>query len=274
MRTLYRPEDETVAFAIKAMLEANSIYPAMLSFHDTAYDGIYQGQHGWGVIKVDESDYKLAASLLADWETGTPDFEELREGSQEKEPERSAQQNRVPVHNLLLPSLLVFSILLNVLLCVLYVSSRKQGQQRRDGEQFDANGSLISRVEWGGNKNNPFKYTYYLRNGKISSISFDANDDGRTDKLIKYIPDGKEIYVNKDADGVYETCNIAFDSGSHVEYKDHDQNEVFESCVVTLSNGRGYKMTLSNSNGFVLMMTSPSGQPVSLDLLKQIACEL
>jgi len=71
MKTLYKPEDEEEAIAVKALLEANSIYPSMQSFHDTAYDGIYQGQHGWGVIKVDEADYEIAIASKAAKSIGT-----------------------------------------------------------------------------------------------------------------------------------------------------------------------------------------------------------
>ena len=60
MITLYKPEDEAEAIAITALLEANSIHSSMQSFHDTAYDGVFQGQHGWGVIKVNEVDFDAA----------------------------------------------------------------------------------------------------------------------------------------------------------------------------------------------------------------------
>ena len=77
MKTLCKPENETEAIAITSLLEAHSIHSSIQSFHDAAYDGLFQAQLGWGIIKVNDSDYETAIELLTHWKSGTPDSEEI-----------------------------------------------------------------------------------------------------------------------------------------------------------------------------------------------------
>jgi hypothetical protein len=44
----------------------------VVSFHDTAYDGLYQSQYGWGVIKVNEEDKSVAQKIINDWKMAAP----------------------------------------------------------------------------------------------------------------------------------------------------------------------------------------------------------
>ena len=56
MIKLITPENEAEANVIKSILEENGIYAEIKSFHDTAYDGLFQSQYGWGLIRVSEAD--------------------------------------------------------------------------------------------------------------------------------------------------------------------------------------------------------------------------
>jgi len=44
-----QPENQAEANVIKSVLEDHGIYAEIKSFHDTAYDGLFQSQYGWGV---------------------------------------------------------------------------------------------------------------------------------------------------------------------------------------------------------------------------------
>jgi hypothetical protein len=46
--------NEVEAGIMKAALEGRGIPHAIRTFHDSAYDGLYQMQRGWGVIEADE----------------------------------------------------------------------------------------------------------------------------------------------------------------------------------------------------------------------------
>jgi hypothetical protein len=47
-----KPENEAEANVIKSVLAEHGIYAEIKSFHDTAYDGLFQAQYGWGLIRV------------------------------------------------------------------------------------------------------------------------------------------------------------------------------------------------------------------------------
>ena len=46
--------DEAEASFMDALLESEGIPHMMRSFHDSAYDGMYQAQWGWGQIEAPE----------------------------------------------------------------------------------------------------------------------------------------------------------------------------------------------------------------------------
>lgn len=76
MKTLCKPENDAEAIAIRNLLADNGIQCVVQSFHDTAYDGLYQAQYGWGVIKVNEEDLAAARDLVEQWKENAPDLDE------------------------------------------------------------------------------------------------------------------------------------------------------------------------------------------------------
>jgi hypothetical protein len=72
MITVYKPENEAEANAIKMVLAENNIYSKVISFHDTAYDGLYQSQYGWGVIQVHEEHSSAAREIIDGWKNSAP----------------------------------------------------------------------------------------------------------------------------------------------------------------------------------------------------------
>lgn len=47
--------DVIQATKIKEILDNNGIPHIIRSYQDTAYDGLFQHQHGWGTIEADET---------------------------------------------------------------------------------------------------------------------------------------------------------------------------------------------------------------------------
>ena len=72
MINVYKPENEAEANAIKMILKEKNIYAKVVSFHDTAYDGLYQSQYGWGVIKVDEEHVSESRKIITEWKKSAP----------------------------------------------------------------------------------------------------------------------------------------------------------------------------------------------------------
>ena len=42
------------AYRIKDILDSEGIPHIIRTYHDTAYDGLFQGQYGWGALEADE----------------------------------------------------------------------------------------------------------------------------------------------------------------------------------------------------------------------------
>jgi hypothetical protein len=70
--TLLKPENEVEANVIQAVLAEQGIYAEIQSFHDTAYDGLFQSQYGWGVIRVPEPDLVKAQKIIQEWKNASP----------------------------------------------------------------------------------------------------------------------------------------------------------------------------------------------------------
>jgi hypothetical protein len=51
---------------IKEILENHDIPHIIRSFHDSAYDGLFQHQLGWGVLEADEKEEARILELLRD----------------------------------------------------------------------------------------------------------------------------------------------------------------------------------------------------------------
>ena len=73
MKDLIKPENEADANVIKSILEEHGIYAEIRSFHDTAYDGLFQSQFGWGLIRVPEKDFQEAQRIVQEWKDAAPE---------------------------------------------------------------------------------------------------------------------------------------------------------------------------------------------------------
>ncbi|HNR69499.1 MAG TPA: hypothetical protein PKN04_15455 [bacterium] len=58
--------DEVQANLLKAMLEERQIPFRLHSYHDFAYDGIFQNQKGWGHVEAPKKYRQLILDLLQD----------------------------------------------------------------------------------------------------------------------------------------------------------------------------------------------------------------
>ena len=57
---------EIEAIRIKEILDSNEIPYIIRSYHDSAYDGLFQHQYGWGVLEADEKNEARILDLLKD----------------------------------------------------------------------------------------------------------------------------------------------------------------------------------------------------------------
>ncbi|MBU0673919.1 MAG: DUF2007 domain-containing protein [Proteobacteria bacterium] len=77
MKKLLIPENEAEALALKKLLEDHGIPGMLHSYRDSAYDGIFQNQYGWGALMVPEDDLQRAAAIVNEWRAAAPRGDEL-----------------------------------------------------------------------------------------------------------------------------------------------------------------------------------------------------
>ena len=73
MKTLLKPENQAEANVIQSVLKDHGIVAEIKSFHDTAYDGLFQSQYGWGLILVSEEDFAEAERIVEEWRNSSPE---------------------------------------------------------------------------------------------------------------------------------------------------------------------------------------------------------
>ena len=73
MKNLLQPENDAEALVLKELLARHGIKAEIRSFHDTAYDGLFQSQYGWGVIRVPEADLARAQKIIDEWRAAAPE---------------------------------------------------------------------------------------------------------------------------------------------------------------------------------------------------------
>ena len=59
-------DNEIEAGLLESILKERDIPHLMRSYHDTAYDGLYQTQKGWGVVSAPESYREEIKEILSD----------------------------------------------------------------------------------------------------------------------------------------------------------------------------------------------------------------
>ena len=59
-------EDEIEASLIESILEERDIPHKIISFHDTAFNGLFQAQKGWGKITAPSSYHHEIREILSD----------------------------------------------------------------------------------------------------------------------------------------------------------------------------------------------------------------
>ena len=59
-------DNEIEAGLLESILKERDIPHLMRSYHDTAYDGLYQTQKGWGVVNAPESYREEIKEILSD----------------------------------------------------------------------------------------------------------------------------------------------------------------------------------------------------------------
>ena len=66
-------ENEIEAQLLDSVLTERDIPHRMRSYHDTAYDGLFQTQKGWGVVSAPSAFHQEILEILSDLRETVPD---------------------------------------------------------------------------------------------------------------------------------------------------------------------------------------------------------
>jgi hypothetical protein len=66
-------ENDVEAGLLKAILTERDIPHRLRSYYDTAFDGLFQTQKGWGYVSAPESFHEEITEILADLRKGVPE---------------------------------------------------------------------------------------------------------------------------------------------------------------------------------------------------------
>jgi hypothetical protein len=72
-------ENEIEARLLEAILLEREIPHLLRSYHDTAYNGLFQAQKGWGIISAPNEFHGRIDEILADIRQGADEYEEPAE---------------------------------------------------------------------------------------------------------------------------------------------------------------------------------------------------
>jgi hypothetical protein len=63
-------ENEVEAQVLSSMLDAEGIDYAIRTYHDSAYDGLFQMRNGWGIVEADLEDRDAILEILQNLRAG------------------------------------------------------------------------------------------------------------------------------------------------------------------------------------------------------------
>ena len=145
---IYKLSNIAEAETLKALLEENGIDCMVHSFYDFAYDGLWQSQKGWGVLKVLAKDTAKAEDLIdaflkAKDQPGNPASDEMM------------QETPIPADKPVLPRIIYtssFIVLMGIgvfMLITLFLAYRASGRKLADeGYDYYLNGEYDKAIEY------------------------------------------------------------------------------------------------------------------------------
>lgn len=247
---VFTPANEAEANAIRILLEDHGIEADIISFHDTAFDGIFQAQKGWGRIRIHEKDVDEARKLIEEWQSAAPAaLEEAKEqeangeeasgeeeeagrqkegNAPEAQPARSGETLRA-MWRIAAPFLLAVSAALNAYFLFWYEPWLKGGTVIKR----DLKNRIIYVANYHKGKDTPYRVREYDPKGRTISEALDEDSDGKFELFIHYGKDETVVtrQIDKDGDGRYEISKTYHRSTLVTLERDRNNNGVYEQII-------------------------------------------
>lgn len=230
-----QPENGSEATLIKSLLEENDIYAQIKSYHDTAYDGLYQAQYGWGVIRVAENDFEKALKIIEEWKNAPPENIPWKEESDLEDLSiKSAKKEKNKLLNRAKNIILILSIAWNIFFLYTDLNQyEKPIEVRSTDKYFDKNGKLAAIYKYSKDSDFPYEGTEYSTNREILYKFFDTNENGRIEKFVSFYETKKMVFFDENENGIPESSTEYYKNGATIKLIDEDENKIFEKYIVS-----------------------------------------
>lgn len=244
MVVVYVPANEAEADALASMLRDQEIHVEVQSNHDTALNGLYQSQVGWGEIRARPEDAERARDLVREWLASAPRVDADDEMNVEREPPIARSRHFfTKAWRWVSPVLLLSSIGMNFWLL------RKDPRYSDKIEQRDTAGRLSTIYKYRGQSEFPYKMTSYSTEETRLAEFEDADENGRAERATDYSERGTKLreFLDRDQNGRFETTLIYHLDKVIGRLDDRDEDGITESAT-WLVGGRTVAVE-SDTNG-------------------------
>ncbi|MCK4798240.1 MAG: hypothetical protein KAT05_12740 [Spirochaetes bacterium] len=277
--------NEIEANLIEKLLNERNIPFNLKSYHDPAYNGIFQLQKGWGYIESSE-EYRNEIIEI---------YENLKKYDNEtnsiKNISNSISQNETKkvINTILMIIALIIILPLGFFFIRDYIYLKKNKKELSSSSNFnyswdDKEKKLISKwksndklaaIYFDENMNKAHEHTIgYNINGIKINETFDKNENGISEKIVSYNLEGKKIgkfydknengifeksisynlkgikieeNYDKNEDGKIEKYIVFYNSGDEVIWKDENYDGYFEKCIISYRNGKEKEINIIDS---------------------------
>jgi hypothetical protein len=269
---VFEPANETEAQAISTVLRQQGIRAEVLSFHDTAFDGVFQAQRGWGRIRVKEEDAEDAQRIIDEWqsaEVSEPGAESDKEPDEEHEEEKDEKKDEDEVRTeedtqattprsrlegrlgtawrVLRPILLIGSLGLNAVL----LFGKGGGLPGGTTVIRDRQGYIVAKLYYREGESAPYRFEEFDDEGNMSAEGFDDDGDSRYERMVNYDRKGKKVSELRDAnaDGRFELMLEYFRDDLVAGSSDDDDDGRYDRMEVYYEQKLRAKYTDRNKDG-------------------------
>jgi hypothetical protein len=196
-------DNQVVEAFIKEELDKIGIEYFIRNFHDTALDGVYELNNGYGYIEVKDQDDGIVKEILDNYKEDNTPIEQI-------------QNKKMNIGALIIILIMGAMGLAIIVLSYnnwsitrkynLLTSSNKYHHEWKDAGteylSYKSGSNIIDHIGYDNNRNGYFeKIEYYYKDGKIKTIEYSKNDDGVYDHFVHYDEDGniyEESFYDQD----------------------------------------------------------------------------
>jgi hypothetical protein len=233
-------DNQVIESMLKNELDNAKVDYYIRTFHDTALDGVYEFENGYGYIEVNENDEKLVKEIIDNLKEDNCDIEQVKEKG------KIDLSMIITIGVFAIMGLVIFFLAynnwsINRKYSLMTSSNRYHHSWESNGTEYYSykNNNTLDHVGYDKNRNGYFeKIKYYYDDGRIKSISSSINDNGVYNHYLHYTDDGK-IYEESfyDQDGNLVKSVNTYNNGETITWSKTENDRAVDILEIN-NNGK------------------------------------